>query len=118
MIDGIRISDSYTGYGRDTVDVDLLKKVEIMKGPSSVEYGSDGLAGTIAYFTKDPEDLVKDGRYMSITTGYIEKNLPIFSGKYSDNDDTAVGCHKADDKPRNTKNNRRTTYVGATLAMR
>ena len=74
LIDGIRISDSYTGYGRDTIDVDLLKKVEIMKGPSSVEYGSDGLAGTIAYFTKDPEDLVKDGRYMSITTGYIEKN--------------------------------------------
>ena len=74
LIDGIRISDSYTGYGRDTVDVDLLKKVEIMKGPSSVEYGSDGLAGTIAYFTKDPEDLVKDGRYLSITTSYIEKN--------------------------------------------
>ena len=74
LIDGIRISDSYTGYGRDTIDVDLLKKVEIMKGPSSVEYGSDGLAGTIAYFTKDPEDLVKDGRYMSITTSYIEKN--------------------------------------------
>ena len=74
LIDGIRISDSYTCYGRDTVDVDLLKKAEIMKGPSSVEYGSDGLAGTIAYFTKDPEDLVKDGRYMSITTSYIEKN--------------------------------------------
>ena len=74
LIDGIRISDSYTGYGRDTIDVDLLKKVEIMKGPSSVEYGSDGLAGTIAYFTKDPEDLVKDGRYMSVTTSYIEKN--------------------------------------------
>ena len=74
LIDGIRISDSYTGYGRDTVDVDLLKKVEIMKGPSSVEYGSDGLAGTIAYFTKDPTDLVEDGRYLSATTSYIEKN--------------------------------------------
>jgi len=74
LIDGIRISDSYTGYGRDTVDVDLLKKVEIMKGPSSVEYGSDGLAGTIAYFTKDPTDLVNDGKYLSVTTNYIEKN--------------------------------------------
>ncbi len=74
LIDGIRISDSYTGYGRDTVDVDLLKKVEIMKGPSSVEYGSDGLAGTIAYFTKDPTDLVEEGRYLSATTAYIEKN--------------------------------------------
>jgi len=74
LIDGIRISDPYTGYGRDTVDVDLLKKVEIMKGPSSVEYGSDGLAGTIAYFTKDPTDLVEDGRYLSVTTSYIEKS--------------------------------------------
>ena len=74
LIDGIRISDSYTGYGRDTVDVDLLKKVEIMKGPSSVEYGSDGLAGTIAYFTKDPTHLVEEGRYLSATTAYIEKN--------------------------------------------
>jgi len=74
LIDGIRISDSYTGFGRDTVDSDLLKRVEIMKGPSSVEYGSDGLAGTIAYFTKDPSDLVVDGKYLSITTKFDEKN--------------------------------------------
>tara|TARA_Y100001970_G_scaffold288855_1_gene417423 strand:+ start:94112 stop:96292 length:2181 start_codon:yes stop_codon:yes gene_type:complete len=74
LIDGIRISDSYTGYGRDTVETDLLQKVEIMKGPSSVEYGSDGLAGTIAYFTKDPNDLVIDGRYLSAKTSYIEKS--------------------------------------------
>ena len=32
LIDGVRISDSYVGYGRDTVDTDLLKKVEILKG--------------------------------------------------------------------------------------
>ena len=71
LIDGIRISDSYVGYGRDTVDTDLLKKVEILKGPSSVEYGSDGLAGTIAYFTKDPSDLAsKDNPYRSISTAY------------------------------------------------
>ena len=71
LIDGIRISDSYVGYGRDTVDTDLLKKVEILKGPSSVEYGSDGLAGTIGYFTKDPSDLAsKDNPYSSISTAY------------------------------------------------
>ena len=63
LIDGQRISDSYTGYGRDIVDTDLLKKVEIMKGPSSVEYGSDGLAGAVAYFTKDPSDLVEEGEH-------------------------------------------------------
>ena len=71
LIDGVRISDSYVGYGRDTVDTDLLKKVEILKGPSSVEYGSDGLAGTVAYFTKDPSDLAEPGeRYLSVSTAY------------------------------------------------
>ena len=61
LIDGQRISDTYVGYGRDIVDTDLLKKVEIMKGPSSVEYGSDGLSGAVAYITKDPSDLVEEG---------------------------------------------------------
>ena len=31
IIDGVRIPDSYVGYGRDVVDVDLVKKVEILK---------------------------------------------------------------------------------------
>ena len=75
LIDGVRISDSYVGYGRDTVDTDLLKKVEILKGPSSVEYGSDGLAGTIAYFTKDPSDLASlDNPYTSVNAGYDNAN--------------------------------------------
>ena len=75
LIDGIRISDSYVGYGRDTVDTDLLKKVEILKGPSSVEYGSDGLAGTIAYFTKNPSDLASiDSPYASVSADYDNSN--------------------------------------------
>ena len=75
LIDGQRISDSYTGYGRDIVDTDLLKKVEIMKGPSSVEYGSDGLAGAISYVTKDPSDLVEGGdRYLSINASTQQSN--------------------------------------------
>ena len=75
LIDGQRISDSYTGYGRDIVDTDLFKKVEIMKGPSSVEYGSDGLAGAISYVTKDPSDLVEEGdRYLSINASTQQSN--------------------------------------------
>ena len=61
LIDGVRVADAYTGYGRDLVDMDLLKRVEILKGPSSALYGSDGLAGAVSYITKDPEDLVTDG---------------------------------------------------------
>ncbi|HIA43348.1 MAG TPA: hypothetical protein EYN84_04270 [Gammaproteobacteria bacterium] len=75
LIDGQRISDTYVGYGRDIVDTDLLKKVEIMKGPSSVEYGSDGLSGAVAYITKDPSDLVEEGdSYLSINASTQQSN--------------------------------------------
>ena len=70
FIDGFRIADSYQsgGFGKDLVDTDLLKRVEILKGPSSAIYGSDGLAGTVSYTTKDPSDLASNGdSYNSFT---------------------------------------------------
>ena len=71
LVDGIRVADAYTGYGRDVVEIDLLKRVEILKGPSSALYGSDGLAGVVAYITKDPGEFTKsDESYLSITTSY------------------------------------------------
>ncbi len=71
LIDGIRVADAYTGYGRDVVDTSLLKRVEILKGPSSALYGSDGLAGVVSYITKDPEDLAEiNAPYLSLITQY------------------------------------------------
>ena len=71
LIDGVRIPDSYVGYGRDVVDVDLVKKVEILKGPSSALYGSDGLAGAISYTTKDASDLASSNNpYLSSTVSF------------------------------------------------
>ena len=51
LIDGIRVAEAYTGYGRDVVDVDLLKRVEILKGPSSALYGS-----CLLYTSPSPRD--------------------------------------------------------------
>ena len=75
LIDGVRIPDSYVGYGRDVVDVDLVKKVEILKGPSSALYGSDGLAGAISYTTKDASDLATSGNpYLSSTLSFDDSS--------------------------------------------
>lgn len=66
-VDGIRVPDAFSfgaqSVGRgDYVDLDLLKSVEILRGPASALYGSDGVAGAVSFITKDPEDFLKDGR--------------------------------------------------------
>ncbi|MEZ5938989.1 MAG: TonB-dependent hemoglobin/transferrin/lactoferrin family receptor, partial [Hyphomonadaceae bacterium] len=64
--DGVRLPDAY-GFGPqvngrgDYVDLDLLKSVEIIRGPASALYGSDGVAGAVSFITRDPDDLIKDG---------------------------------------------------------
>lgn len=72
MIDGTRLPDmpggvmlrggGYTPYTRDMVDLDTLKRVEILRGPGSALYGSDALAGVVGYVTKSPEDYLRPGK--------------------------------------------------------
>ncbi|MBI1682523.1 TonB-dependent hemoglobin/transferrin/lactoferrin family receptor [Caulobacter hibisci] len=64
LVDGVRVPDGYAfgaqSAGRgDYVDLDVLKSVEIVRGPASALYGSDGLAGSVNFFTKDPSDILK-----------------------------------------------------------
>lgn len=60
-VDGVRIPDafaigSFASAGRDLVDIDLLKSVEIIRGAASSLYGSNALAGVVSFATRDPED--------------------------------------------------------------
>ena len=66
QVDGIRVPDGFSfgaqAAGRgDYVDLGLIKSVEILRGPASALYGSDGLAGAVSFVTSDPVDLIKDG---------------------------------------------------------
>lgn len=66
-VDGVRVPDGFSfgaqAAGRgDYVDLDLVKSVEILRGPASALYGSDGVAGAVSFSTKDPEDFLKDGK--------------------------------------------------------
>ncbi|MFL9947795.1 TonB-dependent hemoglobin/transferrin/lactoferrin family receptor [Paraburkholderia agricolaris] len=61
--DGIRLPYSFTfgpleaGRG-DYADLGTLKRIEILRGPASALYGSDGLTGAVNFLTKDPQDLL------------------------------------------------------------
>ena len=67
VVDGVRVPDGFafgaqsTGRG-DYVDLDILKSVEIVRGPASALYGADGLAGSVSFITKDPSDILKNGK--------------------------------------------------------
>lgn len=67
QVDGIRVPDGFTfgaqAVGRgDYVDVGLVKSVEILRGPASALYGSDGLAGAVSFTTSDPKDFLENGK--------------------------------------------------------
>lgn len=53
---------SFSNANRNFVDLDLLKRVEILRGPGSSLYGSDALGGVVVFTTKDPEDFLDDTR--------------------------------------------------------
>ena len=66
-LDNVRIADtfaigSFSNASRDGIDLDLLKRVEIVRGSASSLYGSDAIGGVVALTTKDPSDLLRDGR--------------------------------------------------------
>ncbi len=63
QVDGIRSPQGFTFGAQDAgrggfTDVSLVKSVEILRGPASALYGSDGLAGAISFTTSDPVDLL------------------------------------------------------------
>ncbi|MFZ6657798.1 TonB-dependent hemoglobin/transferrin/lactoferrin family receptor [Undibacterium sp. TJN19] len=67
MVDGVRVPNSFsfgafaTGRG-DFLEIDGIKAVEVLRGPTSTQFGSDGLAGAVSFRTLDPSDLLKPGQ--------------------------------------------------------
>lgn len=65
LVDGIRVPDGFSfgaqAAGRgDYVDLGLVKSVEILRGPASALYGSDGLSGVVSFTLSDPADFLTE----------------------------------------------------------
>lgn len=77
QVDGVSIPDSFF-YGpyaqtqRNYVDPEIIKRVEILRGPASVLYGSNAIGGAVSYFTLAPQDIIKPGKDVGarLKTGY------------------------------------------------
>lgn len=75
--DGIAVPDafvigSFSDANRNFVDMDTLKRVEVVRGPTSSLYGSDALGGTVSFVTRDPADYLVPGKdaYFGLRLGY------------------------------------------------
>ena len=77
QVDGVEIPGSffngpYAKTQRNYVDPEIIKRVEILRGPASVLYGSNAIGGAVSYFTLDPDDIIKPGEDVGarLKTGY------------------------------------------------
>src|SRR5262245_31849713 len=95
QVDGVRIADGYSfgaqSVGRgDYVDLGLLKSVEIVRGPASALYGSDGIAGAVTFLTKDPADILEDGRNWAV------RGTAAYASADNARSETVIAAGKAD----------------------
>lgn len=77
QIDGVEVPASffngpYAQTHRNYVDPEIVKRVEILRGPASALYGSSAIGGAVSYFTLDPDDIIKPGKDVGarLKTGY------------------------------------------------
>ncbi|RXR05941.1 TonB-dependent hemoglobin/transferrin/lactoferrin family receptor [Pseudoxanthomonas composti] len=79
MAEGLETARSYEFFraGRGGVDVDSLKRVEIIKGADSISAGSGALGGAVVFTTKDPYDYLKpqgNDTHLGFKAGYTGYN--------------------------------------------
>ncbi|MFI7803237.1 hemin receptor precursor [Pseudomonas sp. DD1] len=77
QVDGVEVPDNffngpYAKTRRNYVDPEIVKRVEIIRGPASAMYGSSAIGGAVSYFTLDPDDIIKPGQDVGarLKTGY------------------------------------------------
>jgi hemoglobin/transferrin/lactoferrin receptor protein len=67
LVDGIRVPGSFSfgafATGRaDYLALEATQAAEVLRGPASTSFGSDGLAGALSLRTLDPDDVLKAGQ--------------------------------------------------------
>ncbi|OPA85599.1 TonB-dependent receptor [Pseudomonas fluorescens] len=77
QVDGVEVPNNffngpYAKTRRNYVDPEIVKRVEILRGPASALYGSNAIGGAVSYFTLDPDDIIKPGQDIGarLKTGY------------------------------------------------
>lgn len=68
LVDGVRYGSATAGLpSLDNIPVDMIERIEVLKGPGSALYGSDGVGGVVQIFTRQGRQ--GSFPYASVTLG-------------------------------------------------
>jgi hemoglobin/transferrin/lactoferrin receptor protein len=73
---------SFSNAGRGFADLELVKRIELLRGPASALYGSDAIAGVLATTTLDPVDLLGPDldAFLRARAGYASDDDSLLAG--------------------------------------
>ncbi len=96
LLDGVPITDPDGMTRMDFVDTQLIKQVDVVRGPNSTLYGANAAGGVINVITRSPFEETKLARY-----GIGSFGTQLFSGilgeSFGNNYFTATGTYKETD---------------------
>jgi len=70
MVNSHPLNSNFTGgatWTHDTIILDNVKRIEVIRGPGSAMYGANAFSGVINIITKEPEDI--DGVQLTASSG-------------------------------------------------
>jgi iron complex outermembrane receptor protein len=89
LIDGHRMNEPIydsTGFGTDgLLDIDLVDRVEFVRGPSSAVYGNNAFFGVINVITRRGRDI------HGVETAFVDGSLGTYSGRLTIGDQLSNG---------------------------
>ncbi len=83
LINGIKLSEQRPGGDHAlSIDPSLIKRIEVVRGPASVLYGSEAIGGVINFITKNEENAENENlKYeRSVNFGYDSASNGFFTG--------------------------------------
>lgn len=89
LIDGVKINPGTIGTAAiQNIDIDIIERIEIVKGPRSTLYGSDAIGGVINIITRQGTE----GSQYKVTAGYASFNTKTLGfAAHNKQEDQAVG---------------------------
>ena len=81
LVDGIPVNDAGGAFDLSTLSIDNIDRIEVVRGPASVLYGSDAMAGVVQLFTRrGGNGLRGDASFRAGGMGSRDGNLAVRGG--------------------------------------